>query len=87
MAIEHDMDSPFALAVRMIGSQSATARIVKKSQSAVYKRLKSGKPVWAEAVMPLVEATGIDKSVLRPDLHPREALTARPSSGDIEIAR
>lgn len=71
MAIEHEIDSPFAEAVRSIGSQSATARVVRKSQSTIYARLKSGKPVWAEDVLAVSEASGIPKERLRPDLYPR----------------
>lgn len=69
MAIEHDIDSPFAQAVRVIGSQSAMARLIGKGQATVYARLKSGKPVWDDSVLKIAAATGIAKEALRPDLY------------------
>lgn len=81
MALEHDTDSPFAEAVRKIGSQSQTARILGRSQSSIYRRLKSGEPVWDTSVLALEEATGIPRWKFRPDLWtPPAAETAAPTS-------
>ncbi|MDR6135733.1 DNA-binding transcriptional regulator YdaS (Cro superfamily) [Sphingomonas sp. SORGH_AS802] len=68
MAIEHEIDTPFAQAVRAIGSQSATARIIGKSQTAVFNKLKAQGLVWDTAVLKLEAVTGIPKHILRPDL-------------------
>lgn len=77
MAIEHEIESPFAMAVRTIGSQSATARLIGKSQSTVYLRLKSGKPLWSEDVLAVEAETDrlgdrISRHDLRPDIYPRD---------------
>lgn len=86
MAIEHEIDSPFAEAVRIIGSQSATARLVGKRQSTIYARLKSRKPIWAEDVLAVAEASGVSKERLRPDLYPRTCL-AGSATGSMEPVR
>lgn len=84
MAIEHQIDTPFAQAVRTIGSQSATARIIGKSQTAVYNKLKARGRVWDTAVLKLEAVTGIPKHVLRPDLFeaPADAPFPPVSDGD-----
>lgn len=70
MAIEHEIDSPLARAVRAIGSQSQTARLIGKGQATVYARLKSGKPIWddKEVLEKLSRAARMTKEQLRPDL-------------------
>lgn len=83
MAIEHHIDSPFAEAVRIIGSQSETARVIGMSQASVYKRLKSGKPVWDTAIRALEAASGIPRFKLRPDLFEAPAITSVPSDADV----
>lgn len=88
MAIEHEIDSPFALAVRAIGSQSAMARLIGKGQATVYTRLKNGKPIWddRELIEKIVVATGIPKERLRPDLFgPEPAAAVLP--GRMEATR
>lgn len=98
MALEHEIDSPFALAIRTAGSQSAFGRIIGRPQSSVRDRLASGKPLWAEDVLAVEAATGVPKEDLRPDLYPRDsadertptdaALDRRPSDGlGLEPAR
>ncbi len=89
MAIEHEIDTPFALAVRRIGSQSATGRLIKRSQGAVNSRLKSRKPVWPEAVLTLEAETGISRHDLRPDIYgPKPKAAVAPVLADtIERAR
>lgn len=80
MAIEHEIDTAFARAVRTIGSQSATARIIGKSQTAVFNKLKAQGLVWDTAVLKLEAATGIPKHILRPDLFEAPPEPSPPSS-------
>ena len=86
MAIEHDIDSPLAIAVRKAGSQSAFGRLVGRNQSTINGWLRTGK-VHHDAVLEVEAVTGISRHDLRPDLYPREAVQTRPGTGDIEIAR
>jgi DNA-binding transcriptional regulator YdaS (Cro superfamily) len=72
MAIEHEIDSPFAEAVRIAGSQSAMGRLVGKSQATVHERLKLGKPCWPESVLIVENATGVSRHRLRPDIFGEE---------------
>lgn len=66
--------APAALrsAVERAGGQSATARILKVSQAAVWKWLDEGKVLPAEHVLILEAATNISRHDLRPDIYPRE---------------
>ncbi|WP_341207258.1 YdaS family helix-turn-helix protein [uncultured Sphingomonas sp.] len=66
--------APAALrsAVERAGGQSATARILKVSQAAVWKWLDEGKVLPAEHVLTLEAATNISRHDLRPDIYPRE---------------
>lgn len=68
MGIEQDLATPLAAAVREAGSQSAFGRIINRSQSTVYQWLLDDKPLPAEYVAVVSEATGIPKDRLRPDL-------------------
>jgi DNA-binding transcriptional regulator YdaS (Cro superfamily) len=81
MAIEHQIESPLAQAVRAANGQSAFARIIKRSQSYVYKLLRDGKPLPAEEAV-LVEAAGIgiSRQALRPDLFGTPADVAEPDA-------
>jgi DNA-binding transcriptional regulator YdaS (Cro superfamily) len=79
MGIEAMIDSPLAAAVRAVGSQSAYARLVKRSQSSIYERLRDRKPVHAEDVLVVERETGIPKEVLRPDIYPDDSATSRAS--------
>lgn len=67
------MDVALRHAVALIGSQSATARTLGVSQTAVWKWLRKGQPLPAEHVLKVEQATGISRHDLRPDLYPREA--------------
>ncbi len=88
MAIEHTLESPLARAVRVANGQSAFGRIIGRSQSYVYKLLRSGKSLPAEHVAAAEAATGVSKYDLRPDLYSREAVTTRPAPfGDMEPVR
>lgn len=73
MALEHESNTPLALAVREVGSQSAYGRLVGRSQTWVWEALNAGKPVQAEHVLTVEAATGISRHTLRPDIYPPEA--------------
>jgi DNA-binding transcriptional regulator YdaS (Cro superfamily) len=60
-------------AIGVIGSQSATARLLKVTQGAVSKWLSGQKPLAAEHVLAVEAATGVSKHRLRPDIYPLEA--------------
>lgn len=59
-------------AVSIVGSQSATGRLLGVSQRAVWKWLNDGKHLPAEHVLKVEAATGISRHDLRPDLYPRD---------------
>lgn len=82
MALEHQSDSPLCRAVRAAGSQSAFGRLLNKRQSVVFGWLKDEKPLPAEHVLKVEEATGISRHDLRPDLYPREATPAPQGDDD-----
>ncbi|WP_031298009.1 transcriptional regulator [Sphingobium lactosutens] len=72
-------------AVETAGSQSALARLLKVSQHAVWHWLNKGdaeKPLPAEHVLKVEEATGISRHDLRPDLYPREAIPSPQGDDD-----
>lgn len=73
MGIEHTLDTPLAAAVRAAGSQSAFARLCKKSQTSVHELLRDGRRLWAESVLAVESATGVPKEALRPDIYPPES--------------
>jgi len=76
MAIEQDLDSGLAKAVRAAGSQSAFGRIIGKRQSVVYDWLRRDVPLPAELVRTVEQATGLSKHTLRPDLYAEDAALA-----------
>jgi DNA-binding transcriptional regulator YdaS (Cro superfamily) len=80
MALQDDIDSPFAFAVRKVGSQVAFGRLIGKSQSVVNDWLRLGHPLPAEHVLAVEAATGISRHDLRPDIYPREP-APRPAGG------
>lgn len=69
MAIEHEIDSPLAEAVRTVKGQSPFARLIQRGQSTVHGWLKDGKPLPAELVLIVEDATGVSRFRLRPDLY------------------
>lgn len=75
MSLEHDLDSPLALAVRKAGSQSAFARLLGKRQSVVFGWLAKNKDLPGEHVLTVERELGISRHDLRPDLYPHEAHT------------
>jgi DNA-binding transcriptional regulator YdaS (Cro superfamily) len=88
MAIEHDLDSELAKAVRAAGSQSAFGRLIGRRQSTVREWLKTGK-VPPEAVLAVEKATGISRHRLRPDVYgPAPTPAAAPATpSSLEPAR
>ena len=68
-------------AVKRVGSQAAMGRLLGVTQQAVGRWLDKGKPLPAEAVLVVEEATGISRHELRPDVYPREG-TAETESTD-----
>jgi DNA-binding transcriptional regulator YdaS (Cro superfamily) len=90
-AVETD-SSPIALealreAVKTIGSQSATARLLDVTQGAVSKWLSGQKPLPAEHVLVVEEAAGVSKHRLRPDIYPIEAAAAQTLPANLEPTR
>ncbi|WP_299307826.1 YdaS family helix-turn-helix protein [uncultured Croceicoccus sp.] len=72
MALEHESNSPLAIAIRRAGSQTAFAKLIGKRQSVVNYWLQVSKPLPAEHVLPIEAATGVSRHDLRPDIYPRE---------------
>jgi DNA-binding transcriptional regulator YdaS (Cro superfamily) len=75
MGIESRLESPLAEAVRKVGSQSAFGRLVGKSQTSVFEALRDDRPLWAESVLAVEEATGISRHRLRPDVYGPEPIS------------
>lgn len=57
-------------AVEAAGSQSALARDVGVSSTAVWKWVQSSKRIPAEYVLRVEAATGVSRHLLRPDIYP-----------------
>ena len=66
-------------AVDAAGSQSALARAVGCSNTAVWKWCQSSKRMPAEFVLKAETATGVSRHELRPDIYPVEVPHAPPS--------
>ncbi|WP_366509169.1 YdaS family helix-turn-helix protein [uncultured Sphingomonas sp.] len=67
---EHDDPGMvFAEGVQIIGSGSATARLLGVTQPTIWRWLKAKKACPAEHVAIFAEATGIPRRRLRPDLY------------------
>lgn len=66
MAIEHDIDSALARAVRAAGSQSEFGRLIGRRQSTVSLWLKRNTPLPAEHIEAVQHL--VPKEELRPDL-------------------
>ena len=66
--------SPIERAVRVVGSQSALARILACTPQHVQKMCASGH-VPAIRVLKIESATGISRNLLRPDLYPDHSAT------------
>jgi len=63
-------DTPLAMVLRIVGTQTRLAEIAGKSQGTVCQRLLQGKPIWPESIPAIEAATGISRHVLNPDVHP-----------------
>jgi len=87
MGIEATLDTPLAESVRKVGSQSAFARLVGKTQASVHGLLRDGKPLWAESVLKVEAATGVSKHRLRPDIYPVEAAIPPALPANLEPTR
>lgn len=75
-------------AVKRVGSQSATARLLGVTQAAVWGWLNRGTQLPAEYVLAIEAATGITKEQLRPDLYrPDNANAPGGQSASLERAR
>jgi len=74
-------------AVKRIGSQSATGRLLKVSQAAVWEWLRKDKVLPAEHVLTVEAHTGVSKHDLRPDVYPYEMLAAPAAVGSIEVGQ
>jgi DNA-binding transcriptional regulator YdaS (Cro superfamily) len=60
-------------AVNIVGSQSATARLLGVTQAAVWGWLNRGTALPAEHVLALEAASGVSKHALRPDIYGADA--------------
>lgn len=85
MAIEHEIDTPLAEAVRNLRGQSPFARLVRRGQSTVYGWLKDGKPLPAELVLTVEKASGVSRFRLRPDVYKPDHENGLPL-GSIAVA-
>lgn len=87
MALEHDSESALAIAVRKAGSQSAFGRLLGKRQSVIFGWLRDARPLPAEHVLAIEEATGISRHDLRPDIYPRDEAQAQSAGERLEGLR
>jgi len=69
-------------AVELAGGQSATARLLDKSQGAVWKWLNSSRRLPAECVLSMEAATGVSRHLLRPDIYPLPLPTEGEDPGE-----
>lgn len=78
MALEHDSDSPLALAVRQAGSQTAFGELIGKRQSVIHDWLREQEYVPAEFVLLVEEKLGIPCWELNPEIYPPEKFAQSP---------
>lgn len=70
-------------AVRQLGGQTAMAKLLGLSQTAVWKWVNRSRPIPAEHVLKVEAATGISRHELRPDIYPpTESLGVSPPAPD-----
>lgn len=84
----------FRAAVKLLGGQSATSRLIGISQQAISDRLRKGLPCPTknQASLKLEAKTGISRHELRPDLYGDAPASSSPTAdltriGGLEIAR
>lgn len=81
------------LAVQIVGSQSAMARLCEVTQAAVWKWLRLGKALPPKHVLKVEAATGVSRHLLCPELFPLESgvtlapAPIAPAFGAMEPAR
>ena len=73
--------------MKRIGSQSATGRLLRISQAAVWEWLRKGKVLPAEHVLTIEAQTGISRHRLRPDLYPLDLPPSPSHANSIEAVR
>ncbi|WP_082794858.1 transcriptional regulator [Sphingomonas sanguinis] len=84
MSLEHQINSVLAEAVRAAGNQTAFGRLIGKRQSSVREWLKNDRPLPAEHVLAIEEATGISRHRLRPDIYPEPTSSVLPGNEVVE---
>lgn len=84
MSLEHRVKSVLAEAVRAAGNQTAFGRLIGKRQSSVREWLVNDRPLPAEHVLKVEEATGISRHRLRPDIYPETTSHVLPSAEVVE---
>lgn len=84
MSLEHKIKSVLAEAVRAAGSQTAFGRLIGKRQSSVREWLLTNRPLPAEFVLTVEEATGVSRHRLRPDIYPHPTSSVLPGSEVVE---
>jgi DNA-binding transcriptional regulator YdaS (Cro superfamily) len=62
----------FRSVIAQVGGVPEYARLVSKSRQAIWQLLNRGSIMPADHVIRAEHATGVDRSVLRPDLYPPE---------------
>lgn len=78
MNTTHSPSDAFENAVKLVGGQSALARLCGKSQATVWKWVKNNR-LPAEYVLKVEAATGVSRHLLRPDIYPVETPFAPPA--------
>lgn len=84
MSLEHQINSVLAEAVRAAGNQTAFGRLIGKRQSSVREWLLNDRPLPAEFVLAVEEATGVSRHRLRPDIYPEPTSSVLPGIEVVE---
>lgn len=77
----------FRKAVELLGGQARAASVLKRSQSAISKRLAKGEAIWPDCVIKVESMTGISRIELAPDLYPTEPPKPAPLPGGTPAER
>tara|TARA_B100001105_G_scaffold138962_1_gene111298 strand:+ start:433 stop:678 length:246 start_codon:yes stop_codon:yes gene_type:complete len=81
MGNDDSMLAALRRAVSCVGGQVAFARLIGRSQSAISKMLNDERPLPAEHVLAVEQATGISRHDLRPDIYPRPETAGQGECG------